>query len=48
MKQNQKQKQRKGFYVSFNSEELDRLALASHTELALYFVLKRLASFDDG
>lgn len=44
----QKQKQRKGFYVSFNSEELDRLALASHTELALYFVLKRLASFDDG
>ncbi len=44
----QKQKQRKGFYVSFNSEELDRLALASHTELALYFILKRLASFEDG
>lgn len=43
-----KQQKRKGFYVSFNSEELDRLALASHRELALYFVLKRLASFEDG
>lgn len=43
-----KQQKRKGFYVSFNSEELDRLALASHREMALYFVLKRLASFEDG
>jgi hypothetical protein len=42
-------KPRKTYYVSFNQVEIDKLSvLASHSEIALYFTLKNLASFETG
>lgn len=42
-------KARRTYYVSFNQQEIDKLSvLASHSEIALYFTLKNLASFETG